>query len=102
MSVQIKYIEPILLGWQAVLSNKVCALIAATPVRWVFLFMEKMMKVRDLITKLLDYNLDAEVCPRANNKRQPFSISWGGDEKKTACNEVFIDCDDLNQHEAAG
>ncbi len=60
------------------------------------------MKVKDLITKLLDYNLDAEVCPRANNKRQPFSISWGSGDgcKKTTCSEVFIDCDDLNQHEA--
>jgi len=60
------------------------------------------MKVRELITKLLDYNLDAEIAPLANNKKQPFTISWGGFDgcEKNNCREVFIDCDDLNQHEA--
>lgn len=62
------------------------------------------MNVRELIIKLLDYNLDAEIAPRANNKKQPFSISWGCSDggKKSTCHTVFIDCDDLNKYEAAG
>ena len=60
------------------------------------------MTVRDLIKKLLDYNQDAQISPLANNKQQPFSVSYGGAEgcKKETCSFVYIDCDDINQHEA--
>ena len=60
------------------------------------------MTVQELIIKLLHYNQYAEVAPLAHNKKQEFSISYGGSDgcDKSNCKEVFIDCDDLNQHEA--
>ena len=36
------------------------------------------MKVKELITKLLDYNLDADVEVIAHCKSEDFSITYGG------------------------
>ena len=38
------------------------------------------MKNRDLIKKLLEFNMDAEVEILALNKAFPFTIAWGGAE----------------------
>ncbi len=61
----------------------------------------KTMRVRGLIKKLMDYNLDAEIMPVAHNKEQSFSLSFGTSDgcKKESCNKVFIDCDELNKDE---
>jgi len=60
------------------------------------------MTVRDLIIKLLEYNLDADINPRAHNVKQDFSMSYRGADgcDKQSCTEVFIDCDNLNQYES--
>ena len=39
-----------------------------------------MVKNRDLIKKLLEFNMDAEVEILALNKAFPFTIAWGGAE----------------------
>ena len=45
------------------------------------MIMKKKNTVRDLITYLLDFNMDAEVLVNANGIPVPFDISWfvGGD-----------------------
>jgi hypothetical protein len=60
--------------------------------------------VREMITNLLEYNLDAIIAPLAHNKKQPFSFCIGGADGGTKhdCDEVFIECTDLNQDERTG
>jgi len=61
-----------------------------------------METVKDLILKLLDYNLNAKIEVTAHNMAQPFSIAYGEGEgcKKENCEAVYIDCDKLNRYES--
>lgn len=44
------------------------------------------MKVKDLIKKLLDYNLDADVSIIVHHTKEEFSIVYGGNEGGTEKN----------------
>jgi hypothetical protein len=59
------------------------------------------MNIRELIKKLLDYNLDAEVNVIAHNKEYDYSITFGGAEgvEKHNANEVSFYVDELCQNE---
>lgn len=59
------------------------------------------MTVKNLIIKLLEYNMDAEVNVVAKNKGFEFSMSYGSSEgvtKKTADNVSFY-VDELNTND---
>ena len=60
------------------------------------------MTVRDLIIKLLEFNLDADITVIAHNQQQPYSISWSGADgsSKESCIDVGFYCDELNQSES--
>jgi hypothetical protein len=56
------------------------------------------MKVKELIKKLLDYNLDADVSVIVHHTKEEFSIVWGGDdegETKEECESVSFYVDRL-------
>ena len=59
------------------------------------------MQIKELITKLLDYNIEAEVSVIANNKQFPFSITFGGPEgvEKYNTKEVSFYVDELCKNE---
>ena len=61
------------------------------------------MKVKDLITKLLDYNMDADVKVVAHCKEEDFSLTFGGDEgvEKHNTDRVVIYVDRLCSNEQA-
>lgn len=61
------------------------------------------MKVKKLITKLLDYNLDAEISVVAHCRQEEFTISYGGAEGQTRknCEIVSIYVDRLCTNEKA-
>jgi hypothetical protein len=60
--------------------------------------------VKDLIKKLLDYNLDAEVLVVAHHRAEEFSISYGGGEgvTKKNCESVSFYVDRLCVNETYG
>jgi hypothetical protein len=62
------------------------------------------MTVKDLIKKLLDYNLDAEVSVVAHHRAEEFSISYGGGEgvTKKNCESVSFYVDRLCVNETYG
>jgi hypothetical protein len=61
-----------------------------------------LMKNRDLIKKLLNYNLDAEINVIAHCKKHDFTITWGSAEGMTKGNaedvSFYVDelCNDEN------
>ena len=59
------------------------------------------MKVKDLIKKLLDYNLDAEISVVAHCREEEFSIAYGGAEgvTKENCDTVSLYVDRLCTNE---
>jgi hypothetical protein len=59
------------------------------------------MKVRDLIKKLLNYDLDAEISVIAHNTKEKFTISYSGDEGSTEknCESVSLYVDRLCANE---
>lgn len=59
------------------------------------------MKVKDLITKLLDYNLDAEISVVAHCRQEEFTIASGGAEGQTKmnCDTVSLYVDRLCTNE---
>ena len=59
------------------------------------------MKVKQLIQKLLDYNLDAEVSVVAHHTKEDFTITYGGDEGSTQnnCESVSFYVDRLCNNE---
>lgn len=59
------------------------------------------MKVKDLIKKLLDYNMDADVSVIAHCKPYDFSVSFGGDEgvEKHNTKDVSFYVDELCTNE---
>jgi len=61
------------------------------------------MKVRDVIKQLLDHNLDAEIGVIVHNKKEEFTLSFGGGDgaTKESAGEVSFYVDSLNNQEAA-
>jgi hypothetical protein len=59
------------------------------------------MKVKQLIQKLLDYNLDAEVSVVVHHTKEDFTITYGGDEGSTQnnCESVSFYVDRLCNNE---
>ncbi len=60
------------------------------------------MKVKDIIKRLYEFNLEAEVSVIAHNRREKFSFTWGGGsegETKEDCKEVNFYVDSLCQNE---
>jgi len=55
------------------------------------------MKVKELINKLLDYNMEAEVKVIAHSKEYDYSITFGGEEgvEKHNTKEVSLYVDEL-------
>ena len=63
------------------------------------------MKVKELITKLLDYNMDADITVIAHYNEEEFTLSYGGGgegENKKNCNRVSLYVDRLNTTENEG
>ena len=62
------------------------------------------MKVVELIEKLGEYNPEAEIDVIAKNRRQDFTLTFGGrdGDTKESCGYVSFYVDALNQSEAAG
>ena len=59
------------------------------------------MKVKELITKLLEYNMDAEISVVAHCKEEEFSLNYGGSEgvTKKECDTVSLYVDRLCTNE---
>ena len=59
------------------------------------------MTVKDLITKLLDYNMNAEISVVAHYKQEEFTLSYGSSEGATKenCDTVSIYVDRLCTNE---
>jgi len=59
------------------------------------------MQVKELINKLLDYNMEAEVKVVANHKKYDYSITFGGKEgvEKYNTKEVSFYVDELCTNE---
>lgn len=64
-------------------------------------FDKREMKVKELIQKLLDYNLDAEVSVVAHHIKEEFTITYGGNEGSTQnnCETVSFYVDRLCNNE---
>ncbi len=62
------------------------------------------MKVKELIKELEQYNPDAEMETIADNRKQRFSLTFGGGDGATKmnCESVSIYLDDMNSSERAG
>ena len=59
------------------------------------------MTVKELITKLLDYNMDAEISVVAHCKQEEFTLSYGSSEgvTKKTCDTVSLYVDRLCTNE---
>ena len=59
--------------------------------------MKKVLAVKELITILLEFNLEAKVMVNANGTPTPFDICWSGDDTDTTSDtrkttkEVYFD-----------
>ena len=59
------------------------------------------MTVKELITKLLDYNMDAEISVVAHCKQEEFTLGYGSSEDATkkTCDTVSLYIDKLCTNE---
>ena len=59
------------------------------------------MKVKELITELLNFNMEAEMNVIVHNKCEGFSITWGGSDgcSKRDSDNVSLYVDKLNSNE---
>lgn len=59
------------------------------------------MKVKDLITMLLEYNMDAEISVVAHCKQEDFTLGYGGSDgtTKSNCDTVSLYVDRLCTNE---
>jgi hypothetical protein len=59
------------------------------------------MTVQDLITKLLDYNMNADISVISHCKKEDFTLSYGGAEGETKrnCESVSLYVDRLCTNE---
>ena len=62
------------------------------------------MKIKELRDILKEYNQEAEVDVIAHNKKQEFSLCWGGGDgcSREDADEVSFYCDGLNNNESLG